>query len=233
MIGKKAAQMPYLAHACPVQLVDPALLGGDHCQLDRKHQQGGSAQHRVLDQHEGEQRQECPAVERRGDKGLTSKAADRFHLLHHDRNELRPSAGAAVATPAAVNREPQAADQDLANAALVHVQPVLCRPVRQQACKVQDAKNYQELDLAESDIVDPDNPALGADGVVDDVLRDLEGQVERRHRRAGDEQQNRLAKARSAEDQPEDAIVQADRMRTTQVFFGAPPAQPASIQSSA
>ena len=65
--------------------------------------------------------------------------------------------------------------------------------------------------------------------MIDNVFRDLECQIERRHRGRGNDQQHCLADACSTQDQLEDAVGQADGVRTMQVFVEISPERSSSV----
>ena len=83
----RSERRQHLAHPCASQPADDALQLRNEVALQRVKGDGGGPEHRVLHEHEGEDREQGAALRDRQGEGLPDEPADRFQLPRYHRDD--------------------------------------------------------------------------------------------------------------------------------------------------
>ncbi len=191
-------QRARLLHPLLRQLVDLRLQPRDQPNLRRIERDRGETQPEVLQEDEHHVGGEQAALERRQADRLADEAADRVGLGDDHRNDLagghRLELRQRKAQHLLVEVVPQAAQRALANDAAVHVEPILDDAVQRDEGEQQERQRHQVGDLRDLETQHRRGNVLVADGVVDDLLRNREVDVDQREaERRHDQQQHLIA----------------------------------------
>ena len=182
--------------------VELALQLRDEPHLHRVQRDGGHSEDRVLDEHEDQQGDEHPALERGQGDGVADVAAEGVGLGDDggDQLALRGPAEPRQREAQHAHEEvvAQAPEHALADDPAVDVEEVLEAAVDEDEREEYRAQDEEVLDLPERDAEDlgRERGRVGVDRLVDDQLRQVEQEVEERKRGNGQrEQKNLLAEA--------------------------------------
>ena len=151
---------------------------------------------RILDEHERQNGQQGSALERRQGDSIAEKPAEGFPFDGDHGDDLAlgnaPEMRQRKPQDAAEKLIAQAAQHPLAELALIDIEPVFEPAIDENEGEESAAQDQQEIDLPEAHIEDPAREVGAADGLVDDGLGQVQGNVEERHGYRGHDQQNDL-----------------------------------------
>src|SRR6185369_2450124 len=175
------------AHALLVELVHLALQFRDDVALERIKRDRGEPEHRILYEHENDNRQQRPALKRGQGQRVTNKAAERFGFGRDHRDDLRRRGFMKMRQRKAqqphvklIAKTPQ---HPLAEPAFIGVYAVFKAAVDQHGHQKGAAQQHQ---IRNSFELDAENVlrklGIDADRVVDDVLWQVERNVKKRKR---------------------------------------------------
>ena len=153
-LAEPLRQPPHLAHPQLAERVDLALQLGDHVHLDRIEADRGQAHDRVLHEHEGQNREQRAALERRQREGIAHEAADRLDLGGDHRDDLARGDAAEMgqreAQDARVEVVAQPPQHALGDDPLIDVDDVFEAAVDQHEAQEDAAQQEQVVDLREA-----------------------------------------------------------------------------------
>ena len=178
-----------LAHARAAEGADDALHLWDQIALQRIKRQRRGTQHRVLYEHENQDRQQGAGLRDRHRIGFADKAADRLQLGGDHRDDL--ARGDAIemmqrkAQHALVELVAQAAQHALPELPLFDVDVQLEPAVDQDQRKKNRAQHQEIGDLIEFQAEIRLREMLAGDRAVDDLFRQIERPVKKRKREQG------------------------------------------------
>ena len=199
---------PDLADAGAAESADDALHLRDQIALQRVERQRRGTQHRVLYEHENQDRQQGAGLRDRHRIGFADKAADRLQLGGDHRDDL--ARGDAIemvqrkAQHALVELVAQAAQHALAELPLFDVDVQLEPAVDQDQRQKNRAQHQQIGDLIELQPEIRLREMLAGDRAVDDLLGQIERLVKKREREQGHDDDIDLLAPAVAQDEPVD-----------------------------
>src|SRR5512144_1617745 len=175
-------QPPYRPHAFLGEHVDLPLQLRDQVNLERIECDGGGTENHILGEHEGEDRQQRAALERRLRDCVADETAEWLDLRsdHGDHLALRGAAEVRDGKTQCVAEQlvAQAPQHPLAEPPFVDVDVVFESAVGADQQQKYAAQNHQVLNLIELDIVNDLRKVRSGDGLVDNDLRQFEGCIE-------------------------------------------------------
>ena len=242
ILGDAPGQLPRRQLPLPAELQDALPQQRDHHQLHRQHHHRDQAKPHVLYEDEGEGGQRLSAEERRRDIGIADEAAQRLHLVLDHGRDFRLLDLAEVrdgeAQHPVVELVAQAAQHALAEAALLGVDQLLDPAVHHHEEQEREAQGDQVGDLVElkpleqghlrqAEPVDradrqvqkgrgglPVRERLLMDGLVHDLLGQVEGDEIEHVGDRDDDQDDRLVAPRVSPDVAEKIVFHARRPRS-------------------
>ena len=209
------------------QQVHASLKSGNDPALHRIERDRGQAHPRILHEDEDQRGDQKAALVHGQRQGVADEAAERLDLLGDHRDQFAgadpPEMRQGEAHDAAVELVAQATQHAFAQKPLVDVDDVLEAAVDQHEQEKQGAVDRQQgepLDLADRHAEQREVPQVGpvragqgrfAEHVVDDELRNVQGQVVERQRAQGEEQDEDLPAPGMAENELVDGALHDNR----------------------
>ena len=206
-LGEGAGEL----YPLPLPRIELLLQLGDEPGLHRIQRDGGNAEHGILDEHEDQEGDEHPALERGKRDRVADVAAERIGL-RDDRGDQLALRGPAEP----LEREAQHPDEEvvaqapehaLADYPAVHVEEVLEAAVDEDEPEEDRAQRDEILDLPELEAEDfhRKRGSVSIDRLVDDHLRQIEKEIEERKRNDRQHEQEYLLAHAVLEHELEDA----------------------------
>ncbi len=200
--------LPDRADALLVELVDLALQPRDHVALDRVERDRRGAEHRILHEHEQDDRQQRPALESRRDERVADKPAQRLALGGDHRDDL--SRRGLVELVERETQQPmielvaEAPQHPLAELPLQGVDVIFERPVDKHQHQKYRGQHQADRGSVELEAEQRLREMMAADRAVDDRLRQFERIIKKRKRDQGQHQQPQLLAQAVAQDEAVD-----------------------------
>ena len=192
--------------------IDLPLHHRDEIALDRKQDDRGNAKHGILCEEEDHRRRQRAALQGRVGDRDAHVAADRLHFGGGHGDDLAagdaPQPRQREAENPVVEVEPQPAQQRLADHALIGAERIPQRAGRQHERKQQSAEDQEKGQLVQCDAeVDlGEVRRFAADRLVQDDLRQLEGDVQQGQIQRGRDQDDDLLARAVLEDVAQDGL---------------------------